>query len=106
MLGGLTTREGFEPRKAIANMLINARERSFVEEPGVEDRIDMNNNDFGTALARQMMADGTYSPQAFIDTAKQYVTRMTQGERAVPVNGLSPQLSTASGRHKTPRPVK
>ena len=106
LLGGLTTPEGFEPRKALANVLINARERSFVEKPSVEDRIDMNNNDFGTALARQMMTDGTYSPQAFIDIAKRYVTWMTQGNRGMPINGLEPQLSTASGRHKTPRPAK
>jgi hypothetical protein len=84
--------------------LINVRELSFVEEPSVEDRIDINNNDFGTALARKMMEDGTYTPQAFIETAKRYVTWMAQGERGMPIDGLEPQLSTASGRHTTPRP--
>ena len=106
LLGGLTTPTSWlkEPRKALANALINVRERSFVEEPSVEDRIDINNNDFGTALARKMMEDGTYTPQAFIETAKRYVTWMAQGERGMPIDGLEPQLSTASGRHTTPRP--
>jgi hypothetical protein len=51
-----------------------------------------------------MMEDGTYTPEAFIETAKRYVTWMAQGERGMPIDGLEPQLSTASGRHTTPRP--
>ena len=108
LLGGLTTPTSWlkEPRKGLANALMNVRELSFDEEPSVEDQIDINNNDFGTALARKMMEDGTYTPEAFIETAKRYVTWMTQGERGMPIDGLEPQLSTANAPHTTPRPKK
>ena len=108
LLGGLTAPTSWlkEPRKGLANALMNVRELSFVEEPSVEDRIDINNNDFGTALARKMMDDGTYTPEAFIETAKRYVTWMAQGERGMPIDGLEPQLSTANAPHTTPRPKK
>ena len=115
LLGGLTTPEGLEPRKALANALMNVRETGlsnvpiigrFVEGPSVEDRIDINNNNFGTALARKMMDDGTYTPEAFIETAKRYVTWMAQGERGIPIDGLDPQLSTANAPQTTPSPKK
>jgi|TARA_R100000315_G_scaffold60727_1_gene37755 hypothetical protein len=112
LLGGLTTPEGFEPRKALANALINVRETGlsnvpligkFVEGPSVEDRIDINNNDFGTALARKMMEEGTYTQDAFIERAKQYIEGMETGRNLEAVDGLKPQLST-SGR--TPNPSR
>ena len=106
LLGGLTTPEGFEPRKALANALMNVRETGlsnvpligkFVEGPSVEDRIDINNNNFGTALARKMMEEGTYTQDAFIERAIQYIEGMETDKNLESVNGLTPQLST-SGR--------
>ena len=106
LLGGLTTPTSWlkEPRKGLANALMNVRERSFVEEPSVEDQIDINNNDFGVALAKQMMDDGTYTQDAFIKKAQQYVAGMAEGKEYESVEGLYPQLSTSGTEPSRNRP--
>ena len=97
LLGGLLVPEKgkMDVGKRIGGALINVREWSPSEDYSPEDLIDINNNDFGAALRRDMMERGEDSPEDFIEMAKRYVTQMGQGERGEPIKGLEPQRSTA-----------
>ena len=103
LLGGLLVPEKgkMDIGKRIGGALINVREWSPSEDYSPEDLIDINNNDFGAALRRDMMERGEDSPEAFIEMAKGYVTQMGQGERGEPIKGLEPQRSTVMPPIKT-----